>query len=127
MFNERKREAAVADFMAAAGVTTYEDRPEKIGMVLSCLMEEVTELLDAVTDYRTKPSPETRASLCKEWADAQYVLSQLAVYFSIPADASFNRVHESNMSKVVDGKIRSREDGKVLKPEGYKPPDMTGL
>lgn len=33
-------------------------------------------------------------------------------------------VWRSNASKVVDGKLQKRPDGKVLKPEGWTPPDF---
>jgi predicted HAD superfamily Cof-like phosphohydrolase len=34
---------------------------------------------------------------------------------------------KSNLSKIdpVTGSVRRREDGKILKPEGWKPPDFT--
>jgi hypothetical protein len=31
------------------------------------------------------------------------------------------------MTKVVDGRLIKREDGKILKPEGYTPANMEGL
>jgi predicted HAD superfamily Cof-like phosphohydrolase len=53
-------------------------------------------------------------------------------------DEAFNRVHNNNMSKLVDGKPlinelgsehydSSRPIGKVLKPKGYIPVDLTDL
>jgi hypothetical protein len=30
------------------------------------------------------------------------------------------------MAKLVDGKVIRREDGKVLKPAGWTPPDIAG-
>ena len=39
-------------------------------------------------------------------------------------DDAFNEVHRSNMAKLVDGKVIRREDGKVLKPEGWQPPQL---
>ena len=39
-------------------------------------------------------------------------------------DDAFNEVHRSNMAKLVDGKVIRREDGKVLKPEGWQPPNL---
>jgi NTP pyrophosphatase (non-canonical NTP hydrolase) len=89
--------------------------------------EEVTELLDAILDYVDDPCVETRANLCKEWADAQVVLSNVAWYFDIPARESLERVTKNNDSKIVDGKVVFREDGKILKPEGYVKADMRGL
>lgn len=122
------REMKVNQFRKAAGKTTYEhDDGDDLTSVMSCLFEELDEFADAVEDYDISPSEATRAQLCKEWADLQYVVSQAAVYFEIPADAAFNRVHNSNMTKVVDGKIILREDGKILKPDTYVAPDMKGL
>ena len=43
-------------------------------------------------------------------------------------DAIFDKVHESNMSKLGDdGKPIYREDGKVLKSSNYKEPDLSGV
>jgi len=39
-----------------------------------------------------------------------------------------HRLHYNNMSKVQpDGTVKRREDGKVLKPEGFVPLDLTDL
>ena len=40
---------------------------------------------------------------------------------------AWNEVLKTNMEKVdpVTGKVKRREDGKILKPEGWKPPDMS--
>jgi predicted HAD superfamily Cof-like phosphohydrolase len=42
-------------------------------------------------------------------------------------NGAWNSVVQTNMAKVdpVTGKVRRREDGKILKPEGWAPPDMT--
>jgi hypothetical protein len=31
------------------------------------------------------------------------------------------------MAKLVDGKVIRREDGKILKPAGWTPPDIKGV
>lgn len=121
------REEKVDEFRKAGGKKNFDEAPEDVDMVLDCVGEEGNEFFEAAEDYIENQNPETRAQLCKEWADLQYVLSQAAVYFDIPASASFNRVHNSNMTKVVDGKVIYREDGKILKPETYVAPDMGGL
>ena len=36
----------------------------------------------------------------------------------------FDEIHRSNMTKVVDGKIIKREDGKILKPHTYQKPNI---
>jgi predicted HAD superfamily Cof-like phosphohydrolase len=40
---------------------------------------------------------------------------------------AWDEVVKTNMAKVdpVTGKVRRREDGKILKPEGWQPPNMT--
>lgn len=95
-------------------------------LVWKCFYEESKELDEAADVYEANPSVENRADLVKEWADVQYVLSQLALYYNIPGRVAFNRVADNNLTKVADGAI-IREDGKILKPEGYVKANMRGL
>jgi predicted HAD superfamily Cof-like phosphohydrolase len=57
-------------------------------------------------------------------ADIIYIACGTAVSYGIPLDKVFEEVHRSNMSKLVDGKVIRREDGKILKPEGWTPPQI---
>lgn len=58
-------------------------------------------------------------------ADIKYVVEGAALTWGIPLDEVFDEVHRSNMSKVPeDGVIIKREDGKVLKPPTYSPPNI---
>lgn len=100
---------------------------DNFDMIFSCIEEEFEEFVEAACAYESNQNVTTRANLVKEWADLQYVVSQAACFYEIPGQVAFNRVHENNMTKVVDGKVRKREDGKILKPEGYEPADMRGL
>lgn len=56
-------------------------------------------------------------------ADLLYVVFGAAVTYGIDAQAVFDEVHRSNMTKVwEDGTVHRREeDGKILKPLGYSP------
>ncbi len=98
------------------------------------LVEELTELqaeiargIGEITE-RGGVTPETKASLMKEMADVQYVLSGMAVTFGLPIDEVFSRVHESNLSKFgEDGKPILREDGKIMKGPHYHPPKLDDL
>lgn len=121
------RENKVNQFRKAGGKGDFASSPQDFDMILDCMDEELVEFFEAAQDYRAGNNETTRAQLCKEWADLQYVVSQAALYFGIPASPAFNRVHESNMTKVVDGKVVYRADGKILKPETYVAPDMRGL
>jgi len=42
-------------------------------------------------------------------------------------EEAFNRVHENNMSKLVDGKPLKNSVGKVIKPKGFKPVVLNDL
>ena len=64
----------------------------------------------------------------KEMVDLLYVIYGTAATFGLDIDTAFNRVHESNMSKLGDdGKPVYREDRKVLKGPNYKAPDLSDL
>lgn len=121
MTKTMNREQRVAEFISYAKPPTEE-------LAWKCFYEEVSELDEAGTEYKKNPTLENRAAFIKEWADVQYVLSQLAVYYNFDGTAAFNRVADNNLTKVIDGKVRYREsDGKVLKPDNYVKPDMSGL
>lgn len=59
--------------------------------------------------------------------DLQYVLdgTYLALGFADVKDEAFRVVHASNMAKLgPDGRPVLRDDGKILKPPGWTPPDL---
>ena len=57
----------------------------------------------------------------KECCDLIYVAAQYLNVQVGPDKAVllFRAVHANNMEKCVDGKLVKREDGKILKPEGF--------
>lgn len=58
-------------------------------------------------------------------ADIVYASYGAAVTYGIDLDATLHEVHRANMSKLdPDGRPVTRGDGKILKPEGYRPPDV---
>jgi hypothetical protein len=64
--------------------------------------------------------------------DDIYVLVGMAIELGLPLHALWNEVQRSNMAKAVlqpDGSYRvvRRADGKILKPEGWTPPDIAGV
>jgi NTP pyrophosphatase (non-canonical NTP hydrolase) len=120
------REDRVAEFLKAAGFKTHVEAGE-FDVHIVCFAEELQEFFEAVENYRQKNTVENRAQLAKEWADVQVTLSNLAWYFNLDGQIAFNRVASNNLTKLIDGKIVRREDGKILKPEGYEKPDMKGL
>lgn len=61
--------------------------------------------------------------------DLIYVLIGTALEFGIPLPDVWFAVHAANMAKIdpATGKVRKRDDGKILKPEGWKPPDIAAV
>jgi len=120
------REDTVAQFNKAAGKLNHSEGGDYKTEVI-CFSEELSEFNEALTAYLCNPSETTRANMIKEWADVQVTLSNFAWFFDFNGQVAFNRVAQNNLSKIVDGKVIRREDGKILKPEGYVKVDMSGL
>ena len=54
--------------------------------------------------------------------DAIYYICDTAVRHGMNLDRIFDIVHGANMQKVVEGRVIRRDDGKILKPEGWRDP-----
>ena len=63
----------------------------------------------------------------KELADLAYVCYQYAAARGWDLDEALDRVHRSNLSKLVDGRPLKREDGKILKGPNYMKPFLQDL
>jgi len=73
-------------------------------------------------------TPEVRETLSKDvWRTCEVVGGTVNALFNDRFEEAFRRVHESNMSKLTNGKVSRREDGKVLKGPDYKPCDLGDL
>ena len=84
-------------------------------------------LREEVREYMDGESFNNIIEVADALADIIYIACGTAVSYGIPLDDVFAEVHRSNMAKLVDGKPIYREDGKVLKPEGWMPPDIKGV
>jgi predicted HAD superfamily Cof-like phosphohydrolase len=92
--------------------------------------EVMEEFVNIILDLERGKSISLQAKerVLKEMCDLQYVLSGTAVALGLDIQTAFNRVHESNMSKLgIDGKPVYRDDGKVIKSVNYKPPELEDL
>ena len=94
--------------------------------------EETLETVEAALEVIWAKSPEdllaAKAHLLKELADTLYVTYGYADLLALPLDAAFEEVHINNMSKrQPDGSVKRRADGKILKPDDFKPADLRHL
>jgi predicted HAD superfamily Cof-like phosphohydrolase len=118
MFQEVKK------FQTAVGqnVSEVPEFPDENERVLrrKLLKEEVEE-------YFEGEDKDDLENVAKELADIIYIVCGTAASYGIPLDRVFNEVHRSNMEKLVDGKVVRRDDGKILKPEGWTAPDIKSV
>lgn len=99
---------------------------KRLDLLTDLIIEECTEVMDAIYDDDGNLKI-NHVELAKELADLVYVTVGLAVECGIPLDKVWDEVHASNMAKIgPDGKFVVREDGKILKPEGWQKPDIEG-
>lgn len=92
---------------------------ELIELRIKLLKEEVEEYAEAA---RSGDLVEVLDAL----ADIGYILAGTIINHGMQHiyDDAFDEVHRSNMAKLVDGKVLRREDGNVMKPEGWQPPNL---
>jgi len=98
------------------------DDQNLVELRLRLIEEEVRELRESLEEPHRND-----AAVLKELADIQYVLSGFAVAFGLPLPEAFDRVHNSNLTKFVNGVMQKREDGKLLKGPNYRPPVLEDL
>lgn len=96
------------------------DIPEDIYELRLRLLEE--EFLE----FKEAHGNRDKVGMADALADMIYIAVGTANVMNIPLDKVWEEVQRSNMAKVdpQTGKVRKREDGKVLKPEGWQGPQI---
>ncbi|NDB81626.1 MAG: phosphoribosyl-ATP diphosphatase [Alphaproteobacteria bacterium] len=92
-------------------------RTEQADLYFNLIAEEFEELSVA---YLKKDIIEV-ADAC---ADIIWVVEGLMYSLGIDPQVVWDEIAKSNHSKFIDGKLVKREDGKVLKPESFRPPNI---
>jgi len=59
--------------------------------------------------------------------DLSYFIAGMGLEMGLPMDRMWDEVQRANMDKFPGGVALRRPDGKVVKPEGWKPPDHAGI
>ena len=130
MATYRTMQDAVTEFQKAFGRPTdlkfsdiemSGDVANTFGLRQALIEEEFYELTKAMNEKNEQ-------EIKKESADLLYVLAGLFVDFGWDMQVIFNRIHESNMSKLDEnGKPVYRKDGKIMKSNRYKQADLRGV
>ncbi len=90
---------------------------ERRNLRIALLEEEYKEYLDAEDDNDL-------VEIADALGDIIYIACGTALEYGIPLDRVFEAIHNSNMAKLVDGKVLRHPNGKVKKPEGWQAPDI---
>lgn len=112
-------QAEEADLQAMKELPVEFPDSETRKLRIDLLREEYIEYLDAEGE---KDLVEVADAL----GDMMVIIMGTAIAYNIDLPAVLGEIQRSNMSKVdpETGKVIKREDGKVLKPEGYFKPNV---
>jgi predicted HAD superfamily Cof-like phosphohydrolase len=117
---------SVGEFHAACdGPVFSQEKPCQFSndreLRMSLLKEEFQEYVQAEEDSDI-------VAVADALADMLYIIFGTAHAYNIPLDEIFSEVHSTNMAKVgKNGKVKRREDGKILKPEGWEAPQISKM
>jgi len=107
-------------FMDACDQTVSGNNPEQFKLYVNLIDEELSELKSAIADNNRVEQLDALIDL---------VVVTVGAIHSMGAhgEGAWNEVMRTNFAKIdpVTGKVRKRNDGKVLKPAGWEPPDLT--
>ena len=105
-----------AKFMRLCGQTVGIENIEQYALYLNLIKEEVQELDDS----------KTRTDDLDALIDILVVTIGAIHSAGFNGEAAWQEVMRSNFAKIdpVTGNIRKRGDGKILKPDGWTPPNL---
>ena len=103
-------------FMIACDQTIGTENQEQYSLYLNLIKEEVQELWDSTT----------RVGDLDALIDILVVTIGALHSIGVDVDGAWKEVISNNATKIdsLTDKVRKREDGKVLKPEGWEPPKL---
>lgn len=106
-------------FMQAADQSVAEPNEAQYQMYYTLIKEEVGELMAA---HQTNDRVEELDAL----VDILVVTIGAIHSLGIDPQAAWDEVMRTNLAKIdpITGKVVKRADGKVLKPEGWQPPNL---
>lgn len=107
-------------FMRACDQTTGEFNNQQLTLYLNLIREEYDELMQANQE-------DDRLEMLDALIDILVVTIGAIHSAGFDAEGAWREVMSTNFAKVdrETGKVRKREDGKVLKPTGWHPPVLS--
>ena len=117
-------------FMQACG---HEPSHKLISLYHDLVREEVGELEEAMAAFNASETEAEEVAAKAEALDAIcdsiWVLIGLAKTMDLPLEAGWDAVASTNLKKIdpVLGTVRRDENGKIMKPDRWVPPDMVRL
>jgi len=109
-----------AKFMNACGQTVGQRNQEQFDLYLKLIQEEVEELQTAVDNN-------DRIEQLDALIDIMVVTVGAVQSLGADGEGAWKEVMSTNFAKIdsLTGRVRKREDGKVLKPVGWRPPELS--
>ena len=92
---------------------------EEFKLKINLIKEELSEYEDACSEQDI-------TEVCDAIVDLAYVMYGMVVQHGLSDvfDDMFEEVHKSNMSKLENGRVLTRSDGKIMKGSEYFRPDL---
>jgi predicted HAD superfamily Cof-like phosphohydrolase len=106
-------------FMRACDQTTDVWNQEQFDLYVNLIEEEFKELKEAI-------AAGDRVEILDALEDIMVVTAGAIHSAGMDGEGGWKEVMQTNFAKIdkETGKVRKREDGKVLKPVGWTPPDL---
>lgn len=114
---------AVSEFHVSFNLPIASSPQAHVGNELALLRVEL--LREEFEEFRDAAERQDVVAIADALGDIVYVAYGTALTYGIDLDAVLREIHRSNMSKLgPDGRPCLRDDGKVLKPTTYSPPNI---
>lgn len=106
-------------FMTACDQSVGRNNQDQFDLYLNLIKEEVSELQEAV-------DTNDRVEQLDALTDILVVTIGAIHSMGANGEGAWNEVMRTNFAKIdpATGKVNKRSDGKVLKPEGWQPPNL---
>ena len=120
-----------AKFMKACEQTVGESNEDQFKLYLKLIKEEYNELLEAQglnqNLDRIGYLPVDKVETLDALIDIMVVTVGAVQSLGVDAEGAWKEVMSTNFSKIdsLTGRVRKREDGKVMKPTGWQPPELS--